>query len=193
MESKSQRRLFHPQWQSGMSLLETTVAMAVLLIATTGIMSIALIAPTTTENQGHLVPRTAEYAQDKMEQLISLAYGDGDAPGPVPPQATDTTVFPASSTGGTGLAVGGSSDPNNPVTNPGTGYVDYLDASGNPLPAAGGAAPANWYYIRVWQISSPAGTTNLKQITVTAQVRATVRPGGTLPTSTVTSLKTKPF
>ena len=193
MKSESQRRPFPRQWQSGMSLLETTVAMAVLLIATTGIMSIALVAPTTTENQGHLVPRTAEYAQDKMEQLLSLAYGDGDPPGSVPPSATDTTVFPATPTGGTGLAVGGSSDPNNPVTGPATGYVDYLDASGNPMSAAGGAAPANWYYIRVWQISSPAGTTNLKQITVTAQVRATVRPGGTLPTSTVTSLKTKPF
>ncbi len=193
MKSESQHRPFHRQWQSGISLLETTVAMAVLLIATTGIMSIALIAPTTTENQGHLVPRTAEYAQDKMEQLLSLAYGDGDPPGSVPPSAADTTVFPANPTGGTGLAVGGSSDPNNPVASPGTGYVDYLDASGNPMPAAGGAAPANWYYIRVWQISAPPGTSNLKQITVTSQVRATVRPGGALPRSTVTSLKTKPF
>jgi len=59
-----------------MSLLETMIATAVLLIATVGIMAMAMIATSTTENQGHLATRTAEYAQDKMEQLISLAYGD---------------------------------------------------------------------------------------------------------------------
>ena len=32
----------------------------------------------TTENQGHLAARTTEYAQDKMEQLLVLAYGDTD-------------------------------------------------------------------------------------------------------------------
>lgn len=174
--------------QAGMSILETMIAIAVLLIATVGIMSVALVATSTTENQGHLASRTAEYAQDKMEQLISLAYGDGDA-GSL--SGSDTTVFPAANSGGTGLAVGGSSDPNAPVV----GYVDYLDISGNPLTYTGGAPPSNWYYIRVWQISIPSGTSNLKQITVTAKVRTSV--GGTgvgaLPQSTVTTLKTKPF
>jgi type II secretory pathway pseudopilin PulG len=173
--------------QGGMSLLETMIAIAVLLIATLGIMTLALVATATTENQGHLAARTTEYAQDKMEQLLSLAYGDS---------TTDTTVFPAVNTGGTGLAVGGSSNPATPVTTPGTGYVDYLDLSGNPVTGAGGAPPANWYYMRVWQISVPAGTTNMFQITVTTKVRTAV--GGTggvgaLPQSTVTTLKTKPF
>ncbi len=176
--------------QSGLTLLETMVAVGMLLIATAGLMSMAVVAITTTENQGHLAARAAEYAQDKMEQLMSLAYGDGDVN--LPPGATDTTVFPAANTGGTGLAVGGSSDPNAPVTSPGTGYVDYLDASGNPLPAAGGA-PAGWYYIRVWRISTPSGTTKLKQITVTAKVRTTVGSGGAPAQATVTSLKTDPF
>jgi type II secretory pathway pseudopilin PulG len=173
--------------QAGMSLLETMIAIAVLLIATLGIMTLALVATSTTENQGHLAARTTEYAQDKMEQLLSLAYGD---------TTTDTTVFPAANTGGTGLAVGGSADPNTPVTTPGTGYVDYLDLSGNPLSGAGGVAPANWYYMRVWRISVPTGATNLIQITVTTKVRTAV--GGTggvgaLPQSTVTTLKSRPF
>ncbi len=193
MEKKSPRRSFNCQSQSGMSLLETMIAVVLLLIVTAGIMSMAMVATSTTENQGHLAARATEYAQDKMEQLISLAYGDGDTlPG------TDTTVFPAcgpsttpSCTTGTGLHVGGSSDPNAPAA----GYVDYLDQSGNPLAVAGGAAPATWYYIRVWQISTPAGTTNLKQITIASKVRSGVGSTGTgaLPQSTVTSLKTSPF
>ncbi len=182
MERKSPHRSFQGRSQSGMSILEAMIAIAVLLITTLGIMSLALIATSTTENQGHLAARTTEYAQDKMEQLISLAYGDS---------TTDTTVFPANNSGGTGLAVGGSSDPNAP----GAGYVDYLDRSGNPLAISGGAAPAGWYYIRVWQISTPAGTSNLKQITVTAKVRSAVGSSGigVLPQSTVASLKTNPF
>jgi hypothetical protein len=182
MERKSPHSSFHRLSQSGMSLLETLIAIALLLVATGGIMSIAMVATSTTENQGHLSARTTEYAQDKMEQLISLAYGDS---------TTDTTVFPANNAGGTGLSIGGSSDPNAPVA----GYVDYLDRSGNPLAAGAGAAPAGWYYVRVWQISAPAGTSNLKQITVTSKVQAAVGSSGTgaLPQSTVASLKTNPF
>lgn len=182
--------------QAGLSLLETMIALTILLVVTVGVMAVATIAVETTENQGHLQSRAAEYAQDKMEQLISLGYGDGD--GGVG-TGTDTTVFPACSpqttpscTTGTGLAVGGSSDPTAPVSTPGNGYVDYLDSAGNPTTSSG-----SWYYIRVWQIDKPAGTTNLKRITVTAQVRNTVGGAGSgagaLPTATVVSLKTSPF
>ena len=182
--------------QAGLSLLETMIALTILLVVTVGVMAVATIAVETTENQGHLQSRAAEYAQDKMEQLISLGYGDGDGGAGT---GTDTTVFPACSpqttpscTTGTGLAVGGSSDPTAPVSTPGNGYVDYLDSAGNPTTSGG-----NWYYIRVWQIDQPAGTTNLKRITVTAQVRNTVggtgSGAGALPTATVVSLKTSPF
>jgi hypothetical protein len=180
----------------GMSLLETMIALTILLVVTVGVMSMATIAVETTENQGHLQSRAAEYAQDKMEQLISLGYGDGDAGAGT---GTDTTVFPACSpqttpscTTGTGLAVGGSSDPTAPVSTPGNGYVDYLDTAGNPSSSTG-----SWYYIRVWQIDQPTGTSNLKRITVTAQVRSTIggtgSGAGALPTATVVSLKTSPF
>jgi type II secretory pathway pseudopilin PulG len=175
--------------QLGMSLLETVIALTILVLISVGIMSLTAVALETTENQGHLQSRVAEYAQDKMEQLISLAYGDGDPPFT---SGSDTTTFPAASTGGTGLKVGGSFNPSTPVTTPGTGYVDYLDISGN-LTTSSGA----WYYIRVWQIDQPAGTTLLKRITVTAQVRNAVGGSGTgvgkLPTATVVSLKTSPF
>jgi hypothetical protein len=186
MDRKAMYRVHHPS-QTGTSLLETMIALAILLLASVGIITIGTTAMSTTENQGHLAARTAEYAQDKMEQLNSLAYGD---------TTTDTTQFPACSaisisppscTTGTGLTVGGSSDPNNPVATPGNGYVDYLDISGNPTTSTG-----SWYYIRVWQISQAA--TNLKQISVTTKVRNQVgSPAGALPQTTLVSLKTYPF
>ncbi len=185
--------------ESGMSLLETMIALTVLMIVAVGVMSLATVAVQTTENQGHLQSRATEYAQDKMEQLISLAYGDGDLGAGT---GTDTTVFPPCSpqtvsppacTTGTGLAVGGSSDPANPVSTPGNGYVDYLDSAGNLTNATSTTDP--WYYIRVWKIEQAA--TNLKRITVTAQVRSTVggtgSGAGAVPTATVVSLKSAPF
>jgi type II secretory pathway pseudopilin PulG len=181
--------------ESGMALIETIIALGILLTVATGVMALAAISMTTTENQGHLQARTAEYAQDKMEQLLGLAYCDA---------TSDTTILPASTAGGTGLAgcapplaspatgtsgVGGSSNPATPVT----GYVDYLDTAGNLIPAGAGGAPAGWYYKRVWQVSLPAGTTNLKQVTVTVQTIAEVGAGGALPRASVTALKTYPF
>lgn len=160
--------------QAGVSLIETMIALSLLLIAAAGIMTMAAVAMSTTENQGHLAARTAEYAQDKMEQLLALPYGDNQ---------TDTTVFPSAITGaGTGLTPGGNLNPNAPVA----GYSDYVDASGNPVPAG-----ANWQYVRVWQITQTAP--NLIQISVLTQVRYGVGRTGLLPRSTVTSLKSNPF
>jgi Prokaryotic N-terminal methylation motif len=164
--------------QAGVTLVETMVALALLLIIVAGVMVMTMTAIATTENQGHLAARTAEYAQDKMEQLLALSYSDS---------ISDTTVFPSATTGGTGLAAGGGLNAGSPVS----GYVDYLDASGNLLISVGGAAPAGWFYIRVWSVSVPS--TNLKQISVLAQTKSDVGLQGALPRSTVVALKTSPF
>ena len=181
--------------EAGIALVETMIALGILLIVAVGVMSLTLVAMTTTENQGHLQARTSEYAQDKMEQLLGLAFCDA---------TTDTSVLPANAAGGKGIAGcptpyvvaqtgdggnGGSSDPNAPVS----GYVDYLDSTGNLIPAgAKGAAPAGWYFMRVWQVSMPANPTNMKQITVTARTAAGVGKG-VAPQSTVSAFKTYPF
>lgn len=166
--------------QRGFSLIEVMVALSILLIVALGIIPLGVIATSTTENNGHLDARVTEYAQDKMEQLLALAYAD---------QLTDTRVFPAAATGGTGLAVGGNS---NPTGAPVDKYVDYLDINGTLIPAgAGGAAPAGWFYKRVWQITVPQA--NLKQVTVSAIVSSQVGKVGLLPRATVTALKTSPF
>jgi type II secretory pathway pseudopilin PulG len=180
------------KFEAGLTLVETMVALTMMLIVATGVMGLAGAAVSTTETQGHLAARTAEYAQDKMEQLLALKFCDGNTSGT---NGTDTTVFPAVVGAGTGLA--GCSDMTNGVplaggnlstTAPAAGYVDYLDASGN-LVGSG----ATWEYVRVWQITIPAGSTHLKQITVLTQTAREVGLNGRLPQSTVVALKTFPF
>lgn len=165
---------------AGFSLLESVFAMAVLTVVALGLLPLGMMATHTTENQGHLVARATEYAQDKMEQLLALSYGDA---------LTDTRVFPAADTGGSGLAVGGSANP----ASPSALYVDYLDINGTLITGTGGNAPADWFYKRVWQVQAPTGTTNLKEITVTAIVKSASGSVGRVPQATIKSIKTFPF
>lgn len=163
--------------QRGFSLIEVVFALSILLIVALGLVPLGVLATSQTENQGHLAARVTEYAQDKLEQLMALAFADS---------ISDTRVFPAAATGGSGLTVGGSSDPAAPVNL----YVDYLDINGT-LVAGVGGPPANWFYARAWRIE--AVTATLKRITVTSIVRTQVGALGRLPRSTVVTLKTSPF
>jgi hypothetical protein len=162
---------------AGAVLIETMVALSLLLVVMAGLLAMDGIATNFTENYGHLASRTAEYAQDKMEQLLVLSYGD---------ETSDTRVFPSTASGGTGLAVGGSANTASPAAN----YVDYLDVNGNLLASSGTTAPAGWYFKRVWQVTNPSA--NLKQITVTVTVSLAfgrLKP----PSSTMVALKSFPF
>ena len=162
--------------ERGTTLIETAIAAAILLVVLTGLLSMAALASVYTENHGHLEARTTEYAQDKMEQLLALAYTDA---------VTNTVVFPAALSGGTGLAVGGGINPAAPVN----GYVDWLAYDGSLL-GGGTTPPDTWFYERVWQTTSPSG--NLKQMTVVTTVRHAV--GRALrPKSTVVALKNSQF
>ena len=161
------------------------VALGILLVASIGILAMTAVSITTTENQGHLAARTAEYAQDKMEQLLSLQFTDGSGGAGT---GTDTTVasFTAAATGGNGLYAGGSITYGAATS----GYVDYLDASGNPL-GGGSSAPAGWYYVRMWKITDVS--VSLKQIEVKVWARSGVNGSNYLPQSGVTALKSSPF
>jgi Tfp pilus assembly protein PilV len=162
--------------ERGTTLIETVIATSLLLVVMVGLLSMAALATVYTENHGHLEARTTEYAQDKMEQLLALVYTDA---------ASDTTVFPAAPSGGTGMAVGGSADTSAPVA----GYVDWLSQTGDLL-GGGTTPPTNWFYQRVWEVSNL--TSGVKQITVTATVKSSV--GNTIvPRSSVSALKSSRF
>ncbi len=171
--------------ERGTTILEVIIASSILVTLMAGLLSLVSLAISTTENQGHLAARTTEYAQDKMEQLVALAYND---------TTSDTRTFPAGSSGGSGLTVGGSSNTSAPVAL----YVDYLEEDGDLCVAAnancgapsGTTPPAGWYYKRCWEITQPSA--NLKQITVTVTI-AYGFGGGNKASSTLTVLKSSPF
>jgi hypothetical protein len=162
--------------ERGTTLVETAIATAILLVVITGLLTMAALATVYTENHGHLEARTTEYAQDKMEQLQALAYTDA---------VTNTVVFPAAPSGGTGLAVGGGTNTAAPVN----GYVDWLAYDGT-LIGGGTTAPVSWFYQRVWQVTSYSS--GMKQMTVVATVRSSVGRA-LIPKSTVAALKASQF
>ena len=158
--------------ERGTMLIETVIASGVLMVTMLGLLSLGAVATLYTENEGHLAARTTEYAQDKMEQLLALAYTDA---------GSNTAVFPAATSGGTGLAAGGSTNTAAPVD----GYVDWLAYDGSLL-GGGTTAPSTWFYKRVWQITTPSS--GMKQITVVTTVRSSVGRA-LIPKSTVVALK----
>jgi prepilin-type N-terminal cleavage/methylation domain-containing protein len=176
----------------GFSLIETMVGMTILLVVTAGVLPLAIVTLQISENQGHLVARSSEYAQDKLEQLMALSFGD---------TITDTRVFPAAATGGSGLSPGGSLNPAAPTFL----YVDYLSPDGVLLDSPDGSPPEGWFYQRLWRVEEvgavdpgcpvavSAAQVCLKRITVTARVRRAAAGGPVTPSATVAALKTFPF
>jgi Tfp pilus assembly protein PilV len=165
--------------ERGTTLIETVIATSLLLVVMIGLLGMAALATVYTENHGHLEARTTEYAQDKMEQLLALVFTDS---------ANNTVVFPATPTGGTGMAIGGSADTAAAVD----GYVDWLKQDGSLL-GGGTTPPAEWFYERVWEISWPDPLNHaVKQITVTATVKSAVG-NALVPKSTVIALKSSRF
>ena len=192
--------------QRGMTLVETLIALAVLFVMAGGLMGIGAVAMITSENQGHLAARTAEYAQDKMEQLMSIPFANTsidtvtvNMAATPPVNCVQFLVNSACATGGSGLSVGGTSDPACGETGHAgcvNNYVDYLDINGNPL-GGGATPPAGWFYRRVWLVedASPFGAGTLKRITVSAKTRYLIGAwrSGKEPRATVVMLKSAPF
>jgi hypothetical protein len=153
------------------------VAAALLIIVVTGVMPVFILGLQTTEQQGNIATRTTEYAQDKMESLFKLDFNDA---------ATDTTVFPSGSVGGSGLGgtMGASSTAGAiPPTAPVASYADYLDFNGNLLTSSTGA-----FYTRQWSISTDS-TATLKTITVVVTSVQAAGEKGLAPSATLVCIK----
>jgi len=169
--------------QAGVTLIEVMIAVLILTIVSAGLLGVFSIAVSQNKSQGEYATRVTEYAQDKMEQLLALQFAD---------TASNTTVWPTATTGGTGLSPGGAVPSTNPApsgwftsSSVVAGYVDYLDVNGNLL-GGGATAPVGSFYIRVWQITTSG---NVDTITVVAGTLSVVGLAGLSPTSTLVCLK----
>src|SRR5579864_574277 len=146
------RQLRRRKGERGVTLIETVIAAAVLLIGISGVLGVFTVAVSQDSAGGDFSTRTAVFAQDKMEQLLALNFNDSQS---------NTTVYPTAASGGTGL--GGTTASTtyggiNPAS-PTASYVDYLDAGAQQTTAAG----AN--FMRQWKITTDS-TGTLKTITV---------------------------
>jgi Tfp pilus assembly protein PilW len=168
--------------ERGVTLVETLVAGAILMIVVVGLLPVFVFGLQITNTQGDVATRTTEYAQDKMEQLITLSsFTDG---------TTDTTRYPAVANGCAGFTCGlggsmtaSSSIGSIPPAAAVTYFVDYLDINGNLLTSSTGA-----YYTRQWKITTDS-TGNLKTITVVASSLQAAGVKGIAPSSTLVSVK----
>ena len=197
--------------ERGSSLIETLIAAGILIIVVAGVLPVFMLATQTTYAQGDVATRITEYAQDKMEQLLSLnkdniiSDGFNDA-------TTDTTVFPAAvnaldgTTSCTGTSpnicgLGGASTVATGCGPSGTGGGTFAPSStvGSIPPAApvtyfvdyldsnGNLLTSSTgaYYTRQWQISTDS-TGNLKTITVVASSVSAGLKGGAVSMKLVT-------
>src|SRR5258705_12737378 len=85
----------------------------------------------------------AVLAQQKLEELRSLAWGFDQSGLPTSDITTDTTQTPEDPIGGTGL----SPSPQTSLGENMTGWVDYIDSFGNKL-GTGSNPPQNAAYTR---------------------------------------------
>ncbi len=133
--------------ESGFTLVETLVAIAILVSGLLAMAQVLTYSVMASKTYGRDAAKATAAAQDKIEELTGLDYGD---------TTTNLTVNAPYTADGAGLAEGGSIAPAAAED----GYADYLDAAGTRT-AAGDAV-----FTRQWQIIDDATGTEVKRILV---------------------------
>jgi hypothetical protein len=132
--------------EAGTTLVEVLVAT---LIFITGVLTMAQLF--TTSTMTNLSARndtfTTALAEQKVEQLRSLAWGFDVQGLPVSDFTSDTSVEPMATDGGSGLQP----SPATALQENTGGYVDHLSASGQ-IVGNGEQPPAGAVYTRRWSI-----------------------------------------
>jgi type II secretory pathway pseudopilin PulG len=187
--------------EAGFTLIETMFACFILLACSIGILSLFTISAVKNSNRGEDATRTTEYAQDKMEQLMSLQWQDansdtvrhliGTGPNytfPCLNLSTYITCTPA----GTGLSVGGDA---NPSDTPVTQYVDYITQNPSDLSWISSDSATGANFVRQWQIAlDSTGKVKIITVSVTSLKAMAAQSSklldGVAPTTTLISQKT---
>jgi len=173
--------------ESGVSLVETMIAVLVAFIVMSSIGAVIFSSMVANKNQGTEVTRMTALAQEKMEQLARLNFSN----------ATTNTTLITDSGWSIGLTSNASTDltqlsacPAGGTAN--VGYVDFLDNNGQPLSGACATAVASGFgYQRRWKITSVSGVTGLKQIVVVVYARNAVATSSAPPMVSLTTLKSQ--
>jgi prepilin-type N-terminal cleavage/methylation domain-containing protein len=180
--------------QSGFTLLEVLIALAVVVTVIAGVGRLFSVAVTTT-GTARALTSTTNLALQKLEQLEALSWGTqpGSAE-PVSDVSTDLSQDVAAGGGG-GLAV----SPSDTLDHNTVGYNDFLDAAG--MWVGSGVTPtAGAVFIRRWNVaaltSDPANTRILQVFVTTiardrAEVAGGTSPGRDLPTVRLVSIRTR--
>jgi Tfp pilus assembly protein PilV len=153
---------------AGFTLIEVAIAILILMVGVTSVVGAIGLGVGVNKAEGEISSRVTTYAQDKVEELMRLAYTD---------TATDTAVVPAAATGGAGLAAGGSTALGSEVA----GYVDYLTEAGVRTDAT------RAFFTRQWAVADNASG-NSKTLTVAVYSRR-VATYNTPPTTFVVGMK----
>src|SRR5437867_6679083 len=143
--------------EAGFSLVETMIAMLILVIALLSLSQLFCLAIALNKNHGRDATKATAFAHDKMEELKGLAFGD---------TTTNITVDPPYPANGVGLSAGGSIPPAAAATN----YVDYLDQNGVRTTAANSA------FSRQWNITAESPTLKRISVAVTSSKSFNVGP-----------------
>jgi prepilin-type N-terminal cleavage/methylation domain-containing protein len=154
--------------ESGMTLVESMIAMVILLVGLLGLAQVLTLGVIASKAYGRDAGLATAAARDKMEELVGLSFDD---------TSTNLTTSPPFSSNGVGLTAGGSIYPADPVA----GYSDQLDSSGSRTSTASAAE-----YVRQWRIVNDSAT--LKTISVSVRSAKSFRYG-TAPSTTLVTHK----
>jgi type II secretory pathway pseudopilin PulG len=167
----------------GFTLIETVIAAFLISTAVAAMAHLVVIGTRqTATDRRELVAIAA--AQGKLEQLRSLTWTYDVNGAPISDFATDTTVDPPVSAGGTGLAI----SPADSLSQTTSGYVDELDEFGAVVVGDDRSPPA---FVRRWAVVPfEAGDTDTLVLQVCV-FRADANEGADLPEACVATVRTR--
>jgi prepilin-type N-terminal cleavage/methylation domain-containing protein len=155
----------------GFSLLEVLVATTLLTVSLAALAQLFAIA-TRANRSARATTYSTLLAQQKIEQLRSLAWGFDALGLPLSDTSTDITVEPERETGGNGLRA----SPANTLGQNIEGYVEYLDTSGRVV-GGGPTPPDGTVYIRRWSVeplpTNPSNTIVIQVLVTRHRARGT--------------------
>jgi len=144
--------------QNGFTLIETLVALALIVIAVAALAQLFLQS-TSLMLDARRAPVALAAAQSKIEQLRALPFTFDAIGAAVTDASSDTSLDPPFPTGGTGLQP----SPSDSLERDVDGFIDHLDAYGRSL-GGGIAIRPGALYTRRWSIVLAGGDADLLAI-----------------------------